>query len=133
MLSTSSNMFPFFRYRDAEAAIDWLARAFGFEKKMVVPEADGTIAHAELQLGSGFIMVGSGGDWQGTKTVEDIRDVKQGVYMYVEDADAHYARAKVAGAEITREIENTDYGSREYSVRDIGGYYWSFGTYRPEA
>jgi uncharacterized glyoxalase superfamily protein PhnB len=56
----------------------------------------------------------------------------QGVYVAVEDADAHYERAKAAGAEITREIEDTDYGSREYTARDHEGHVWSFGTYRPE-
>ena len=55
----------------------------------------------------------------------------QGVYVAVEDADAHYERAKAAGAEIMREIENTDYGSREYTARDLEGHVWSFGTYRP--
>jgi hypothetical protein len=54
----------------------------------------------------------------------------QGVYAAVEDA--HYERAKAAGAEIVREIEDTDYGSREYTARDLESHMWSFGTYRPE-
>jgi len=52
--------------------------------------------------------------------------------MRFADADAHYERAKAAGAEITRELEDTPYGSREYSARDLDGHTWSFGTYRPE-
>jgi uncharacterized glyoxalase superfamily protein PhnB len=58
--------------------------------------------------------------------------VRQGVAVYVADVDAHYARAKAAGAQIVRELEDTPYGSREYSVRDLEGFLWSFGTYRPE-
>ena len=55
-----------------------------------------------------------------------------GVYVYVPDADAHYARAKAEGAEIVRELADTPYGSREYSVRDVEGHLWSFGTYYPQ-
>jgi uncharacterized glyoxalase superfamily protein PhnB len=54
-----------------------------------------------------------------------------GIYVAVEDADAHYEQAKAAGAEIVREIGDTDYGSREYTARDPEGNVWSFGTYRP--
>ena len=54
------------------------------------------------------------------------------MYVVIEDADAHYARAKAAGAEIVRELEDQDYGSRDYSARDFEGNLWSFGTYRPE-
>jgi uncharacterized glyoxalase superfamily protein PhnB len=49
----------------------------------------------------------------------------------VEDADAHCERARGAGAVITREPEDLDYGSREYSARDLEGHHWHFGTYRP--
>ena len=55
----------------------------------------------------------------------------QSVYVVVEDTDAHHARAKAAGAEIVRELQETDYGSREYSARDSEGHLWHFGTYRP--
>jgi uncharacterized glyoxalase superfamily protein PhnB len=56
---------------------------------------------------------------------------RQGIYVCVDDIDAHYAAAKSAGAEIVRELANTDYGSREYSARDLDGHLWSFGTYQP--
>ena len=122
------NIFPALRYRNGAAAVDWLGRAFGFEKHMVVPGVEGNVAHAEMKLGSGMIMVGSGkhdgpDDPWGT--------VQQGVYVQVDDVDAHYARARAAGAEIVRPLQDTDYGSREYSVRDPEGHLWSFGTYLP--
>lgn len=124
------NMFPALRYQDGPAAIEWLARAFGFEKHMVVPAPDGGIAHAQMSLGPGMIMLGSARDPEGTNPWAS---VKQGVYVYVEDVDAHYARAKASGAEIVRELQDTPYGSREYSVRDPEGHLWGFGTYRPGA
>ena len=126
------NIFPFLRYREANDAIEWLARAFGFEKQMVVPGPDGTVAHAEMSLGPGVIMLGSvRDDGLGEKDSQDPGAVKQVVYVYVADADAHYERAKAAGAEIVYEPGDTDYGSREYSARDLEGHLWSFGTYRP--
>jgi uncharacterized glyoxalase superfamily protein PhnB len=123
------NIVPALRYRDGAAAVDWLARAFGFEKQMVVPGPEGSIAHAQLKLGPGVVMLGSARDETGTNPWAT---EKQGVYVYVPDVDAHYKRAKAAGAEIVRDLANTDYGSREYSVRDPEGHLWSFGTYLPE-
>ena len=122
------NIFPALRYQNGPAALDWLARAFGFEKQMVVPGPEGTIAHAQMKLGPGVIMLGSGRHAPGTDNPWDT--VKQGVYVCVQDVYAHYARAKAAGAEM--ELEDTDYGSRGYSVRDLEGHLRSFGTYRPE-
>jgi uncharacterized glyoxalase superfamily protein PhnB len=57
--------------------------------------------------------------------------VNQRVYVQVDDADAHYARAWAAGAEIVLELQDTSYGSREYTARDLEGHLWSFGTYAP--
>ncbi len=127
------NIFPFLRYQDAPAAIEWLARAFGFEKHMVVPGPDGTIRHAQMRFGPGVIMLGTVRDDKlGMKRPTDLPAVNQGIYIYVDDVDAHYERAKTAGAEILRELQDTDYGSREYSARDLEGYLWSFGTYVPD-
>jgi uncharacterized glyoxalase superfamily protein PhnB len=119
---------PSLRYRDARRAIEFLQEAFGFKAAMVVDGEDGTVAHAELTYGSdGMVMLG-------TDREDDYGShVGQGwTYVVIEDADAHYARAKAAGAEIVRELEDQDYGSRDYSARDFEGNMWSFGTYRPE-
>ena len=124
------NIFPALRYRNGPAALEWLGRAFGFENQMVVPGPEGTIAHAQMKLGPDLIMLGSARH-EGAQNPWD--DVKQGIYVCVADVDAHHARAKAVGAEIVRELQDTDYGSREYSVRDLEGHLWSFGTYRPEA
>ncbi|MGH7556376.1 MAG: VOC family protein [Gemmatimonadota bacterium] len=127
--NAAPNIFPALRYQDGPAAVEWLERVFGFEEQMVVPGAEGTVAHAELRFGPGVIMLGS------ARTHEKDNPwatEKQGIYVYVADVDAHYERAKAAGAEIVREIQDTDYGGREYSVRDLEGHLWGFGTYRPE-
>jgi len=127
------NMFPALRYVEAPAAIDWLEKAFGFHRQMVVPGPDDTIAHAQLSLGPGIIMLGSTRDDElGMKSPRELGATTGGVYIYVEDVDTHYERAKAAGAEIVRELAETDYDSREYSARDPEGYLWHFGTYRPD-
>ena len=119
---------PALRYDDAKAAIDFLDRAFGFHRKAVHENEDGTIAHAELTSGRGMVMIGSTG--AGDKQFDTGR---ASIYVIVDDPDAVYDRAKAAGAEITRELQDTDYGSREFSALDPEGNVWSFGTYDPFA
>lgn len=116
---------PTLRYTDAPAAIDFLERAFGFERKAVYGDGD-VIHHAELTSGRGMVMLGSTG--QGDPQF-DTR--KSSAYVIVADPDALRDRAKAAGAEITRELQDTDYGSREFSATDPEGNVWSFGTYDP--
>jgi uncharacterized glyoxalase superfamily protein PhnB len=114
------NVFPGLRYRDEPGAMDWLERAFGFTRHAVFTDDAGAV-HAELRLGRGIVMIGAA------------PECKEGfnIYVHVEDVDSHYARAVRAGAEITRPLADTSYGSREYGARDIEGHYWYFGTYLP--
>jgi uncharacterized glyoxalase superfamily protein PhnB len=131
--AVSSRLIPTMRYQDAPAAIDWLVRAFGMEKQLVIPNPDGTIAHAQLRFGSDFIMVGtSKDDALGLKSPRELGGVTMSVYIYIPNIDEHYDRAKAAGAEMVIDLKNTDYGSREYSARDPEGHLWHFGTYLPE-
>ena len=104
--STPANIFPCLYYRDATAAIEWLCRTFGFVQRMSAPGADGTIAHAELSFGDGVIMVASCKPEQGWVSPLDLPAVNQAISVYVPDPDAHYARAKSAGAEIVRDIQD---------------------------
>lgn len=127
---------PTMRYRDAAAAIDWLCRAFGFERHLVVPGEDGAIGHAELTFGNAMIMLGSARDDElGRSMVPPPADgpTTQGAYIVVEDPDAHYARATAEGAEIVLDIVDHDYGGRGYSCRDPQGQLWHFGSYDPWA
>ncbi len=125
-------LFPCLRYRDAPAAIDWLARAFGFEKKVAYDGPDGTIMHAELRLGDDYIMLGSVKDDQfNWKPPAEAGVSTQMVYVVVPDPDALFRQATAAGAEVVRPLSDTDYGSRDFSVRDPEGHIWNFGTYHP--
>src|SRR5262245_2621666 len=134
---TGSHVVASMRYRDAPAAIEWLCRAFGFEKHLVVPGENGTIAHAQLVFGNGMIMLGSARDDEWGKTVKtpaDVGGVVTGaVYVIVADVDGHHARAAAAGARITEPPTDRDYGGRGYGCRDLEGYVWSFGSYDPWA
>ena len=120
------NIFPVLRYKDAPAAIAWLARAFGFETQASFANPDGTIAHAELRLGAGVIGISSD---NGPSPDNPWSTVRQGVYVRVADIDGHHHRARVAGAGIVKPLADTNYGSREYSARDLDGRLWGFGTY----
>ena len=117
------NIFPGLRYRDERAAMDWLARAFGFERHALFTDDDGAVVHAEMRLGPGIVMLGAA-----PECAEGFN-----IYVYVEDVDAHHARARAAGAEIVRALADTSYGSREYGARDLDGHHWYFGNYRPAA
>jgi uncharacterized glyoxalase superfamily protein PhnB len=137
---TAPNIYPCLGYRDAKAAIRWLGEAFGFEERMVHPGEDREVAHAELSLGPGIIMLGSASDDMAKADADpltadgelDFSRIPFALYVAIEDVDAHCERARAAGAEIIREPNDTDYGSREYCARDLEGNVWSFGTYRPE-
>jgi uncharacterized glyoxalase superfamily protein PhnB len=119
------------RYRDAGAAIDWLERAFGFQTIARHEGPDGSIAHAELRLGESLIMLGTGAeDLQ--QPPESPRAARVTLYVAVEDVDALHDRAQAAGADVSGLTEQ-DYGSRDFSARDVEGNHWSFGTYVPQA
>lgn len=124
-------IYPVLSYNDAPAAIDFLEKAFGFRTVMNVPGGDGSVAHAELAAGTAVIMLGSSKREFGWVSPQDLPAVNQTLYVAVDDVDAHFERAKAAGVKITRELNDTEYGSREYGAKDLEGHHWSFGTYRP--
>jgi len=134
---TRATIVPCLRYRDAPAAIDWLCSAFGFEKHLVVPKPDGTIAQSQLTFGNGMVMLGSVRKEEFSRLLTRPgaigRAETQTPYVIVRDADVHHARAKAAGAEIVMDIKDEDYGGRGYSCRDPEGHLWNFGTYDPWA
>jgi uncharacterized glyoxalase superfamily protein PhnB len=128
---TTSNIYPSLCYDDAPAAIEWLCKAFGFTKRLVVPGPNGTVLHSELSFGDGVIMIGSPRPERGRVSPRSLTGVSQGICIQVEDPDAHHARAVACGAAILEELKNEEYGSRGYMVKDIEGHHWYFGTYRP--
>lgn len=107
------------RYQDCQAAIDFLTGAFGFRVHEASKDGEGVVNHAELFVGNDLIMIGQG------------KPGGPGIYVAVEDVDAHHDRAKAAGASIVVELVDQPYGSREYGCADPEGNHWYFGTYRP--
>jgi uncharacterized glyoxalase superfamily protein PhnB len=123
----AQRVYPYLLYEDAAAMIDWLERAFGFTEKLRFVGDDGSVGHAELEVGGGAsIMLGAPGG--------DFRSPRHGggapaqVQVYVDDVDAHYERAKAAGAEIRQELADMPYGERRYDAYDAEGQLWMFST-----
>ena len=115
-------------YRDPNAAIDWLERAFGFERSMVITEPDGRVTHAELSYGDGYVTIGS--EWAAwTRSPASNGGLcSQNVHVQLtEDLDAHHARALAAGAVIRQAPEDQFYGDRTYRAADPEGHVWNFG------
>ena len=133
---TRSAIIPTLRYQDAPAAIAWLTDVLGFEEHLVVPgEAEGQIAHAQLVLGSGMIMLGSArADEYGTLVQSPKHSdglLTQAAYIVVAEIDKHYSRARAQGAEIVMELAPQEYGGKLYSCRDPEGQLWNIGSYDP--
>ena len=123
------------RYRDVAGAIDWLCAAFGFEKKTVVSGEGGAIGYAQLVLGNGMILlepVVETGFEGFIKQPDEIGGAEtQSCYFTVPDADAHYVKARAAGAQIISDIADFENGGRGYACRDPEGHVWTFGTFDP--
>jgi uncharacterized glyoxalase superfamily protein PhnB len=125
-------------YEDAARAIDWLCSAFGFEVRLRIEGAGGRIEHSELTFGDGLIMVGSArgrSNREGGLPCESPRSLgganTQALCVVVDDADAHAAHARSAGAKILEEPKTTDYGEeywtdRNYRAEDLEGHQWFF-------
>ena len=129
--SDGPTLVPYFSYGDASAAIEWLVRAFGFEIRQRYDDPQGGVVHAELALGGGVIMLGTGDP--PPRGSGGTSPNGHGVYAVVANVDAHHARAVDAGATIVYPPEDTDFGTRRYRALDTEGYEWSFGSYRPTA
>jgi len=125
------SVFPTVLYADAKAAIRQLTQALGFTELSVYEGEDGTVLHAELVQGNGAVMLGSKGRG-GVFDAAMGEAGPAGVYVVVDDVDAHHRRAAEHGAEILMPPTDQDYGSRDYMARDLEGNVWSFGTYAPE-
>lgn len=131
---------PALRYKDAARAIDFLCDAFGFERHAIYPDPKDTsiIMHAQLIDRGNMIMLGTGidSDYKRNariKSVAEAGGATMGLYVTVDDVDAHVERARAAGADIFMEPMDQDYGGRGYSCRDIEENVWSFGSYDPFA
>jgi uncharacterized glyoxalase superfamily protein PhnB len=113
------------------AALDWLERAFGFERSMLITDQDGNLGHAQMSYGNGYIMVGT--EWTADHRSPASIGGKntQTVHVHVAgDVDAHCAQARAAGAKIVQEPEDQFYGDRTYRAVDPEGHIWTFAEAR---
>ena len=135
---------PMLSYENGAAAIDWLTGAFGFRERLRFQEDDGTVTHAELETGSGVVMLATPSpDYVSPKRLRELSSdarkmaevpyVIDGVLIEVDDVDAHFAQARDAGATILSEPEDVrDVGVRHYRVEDPEGHRWMFSQDLPQ-
>jgi uncharacterized glyoxalase superfamily protein PhnB len=134
--SRAPSVIPMISYEDGVAALEWLARAFGFRETVRLLGPDGRLSHGEMKAGTGLIMLASPTpDYQSPKRHREICEAARkwssvawiidGVLVYVDDLDAHFRRAKAAGARILSEIEEGPPG-RRYRAEDLEGHRWFF-------
>jgi PhnB protein len=120
--TVGTQIIPYLFHRDVPAALDWLARAFGFVEEMRHATPGGM--HAQMTLDGQRIMMGTGSkDW-GMLSPHETKSATQGIFVYLANVDAHYERARSAGAEIDPPRAES-YG-RTYTARDIAGHPWFF-------
>lgn len=127
---------PVMSYKDANAAVYFLTKAFGFKEHFVYRDENNLVHHAELSLGNAIVMIGpyrpksDFGKMTGTPAEANGLNT-QTTYIIINKVDEHYKNAKENAAEIVMDIKDEDYGGRGYSCKDPEGYIWSFGSYNP--
>ena len=136
MADPTQRVIPMLAYEDAGRAADWIAGAFGFRETGRWNDPDGTVSHVNMELGDGIFMLGHpSADYQGPRRHAEVCEharrwlktpyVVDGVLAYVDDLDAHFARAKKAGAKILTDIES-NHDQRQYRAEDLEGHRWMF-------
>jgi PhnB protein len=134
-MSEVQMVIPMLAYENGPTAMDWLARAFGFRERDRRVE-NGRLTHGEMDTGGGVVMMATPSThYRGPKrhreecdmarAWHDVPYIIDGVLVYVHDVDAHFARAKAAGANILSEVETSDNGKR-YRTEDLEGHRWMF-------
>jgi uncharacterized glyoxalase superfamily protein PhnB len=120
------DLIPVVPYEDIRAGHDFLVDVLGFESAGLVEDGDGNVVHGEVRVGDRRIWLHAAAGGLTTPRASDVQT--GGVVVHVADVDAHFARVKAAGADITREPTDEDYGQREYGVRDPEGHSWYVAT-----
>jgi len=115
---------PYLLYEDGAAAVEFLTRAFGFEEVLPHRSPEGRVWHAELRLGDSNLYLGEPGG--GYRNPRNAGAVTVGIHVYVDDVDAHCERARAAGAEVTEEPADQEYGDRRYTALDPEGHRFFF-------
>jgi len=118
---------PYLYYEDVGRALDWLSRAFGFRERMRMPGPDGGIAHAEMEYKESVFMLGRPGPTY--RNPRKLGQATQSLYVFVDEVDAHFERARAAGATVLEKPADQFYGDRRYGVEDPEGHQWYFAEH----
>jgi uncharacterized glyoxalase superfamily protein PhnB len=134
----AQRLVPFLGYEDAAAAIDWLCAAFGATERdeSRSTDAGGRVLHAELELGGSRIFLSTPEGYVGSRKHREDCEVERrmyenpwvidGLWIEVDDVDAHHARAEGEGATIIRGLDEPGIGYRIYTAEDLEGHRWMF-------
>lgn len=141
MSETYPTVIPMIAYENGPAAMDWLARAFGFRERTRMLAKDGRLSHGEMQAGDGLIMLATPSphyhgpkhhreECEAARAWSEVPYIVDGVLVYVDDAEKHFERAQAAGARILSPLEDGVEGKR-YRAEDLEGHRWMFLQRRP--
>ena len=137
MVTTYPDVIPMIAYEDGPKAMDWLSSAFGFTERARMLGKDGRLNHGEMQAGDGVIMLATPTpdyqaprrhreDCEPARKWSSVPYIVDGVLVYVDDVDEHFARAKAAGATMLSPVEEGGEGGKRYRAEDLEGHRWMF-------
>jgi len=129
---SKQRIIPMLSYDDCPAALDFLAKAFGFEERFRFAMPDGKIGHAEIGYDDNVVMVASSYEPFGLTSPRNLPLRHGQIFCTVDDVDAHYRRARAAGATIAAEPEDQSHGHRIYRALDLEGHRWIFAAPLPK-
>jgi uncharacterized glyoxalase superfamily protein PhnB len=118
---------PELYYQDADGAVRWLCDVFGFEVHYVVPEEDGSVHTAQLQLGNAYVMVRGEKEQSQSPATSGVHT--QSLMVVVTDVEAHHRHSTSRGANLVVDLTDQAYGEREYKVLDHEGHVWVFSQH----
>jgi PhnB protein len=119
---------PYLAYDDAPAALTFLHDAFGFEERFRMAMKDGRIGHAEMACGESVLFLASLWKLVGNMSPKDLPGIHCQIYCRVDDVDAHFRRARDAGATVIDEPADQGHGERTYRAMDPEGHRWIFAS-----
>ena len=119
---------PYLIFKNCSEALAFYAPAFGAKERLRMPRPDGSIAHAEIQIGDSVVMMADEAPELEAMSAEHFGGSPVSFSIYTEDCDALYAQALAAGALSQREPADQPYGDRMAGVKDPFGYRWFFAT-----
>lgn len=124
----TQRIIPLLAYEDIEAVQAFMVEAFGFERGILERDPTGRVVHAEVWIGDSTIWLHRATAEYGLASPQTLPALPGGVVVLVDDVDAHYERARDAGAVIDSSPADQPYGQREYAARDLEGGRWYFAT-----